>query len=112
MEHSTVFVNLHYLKSLREARGRPQLLQNTTSVQTQAVCEVAKRVVDGTINPLRRDVRVFSRKRLVLITLSSDRVSVVRKKEVIKNHPTLLPVVQTIESKNNISLHLFLIKRY
>ena len=64
-----------------------------TSAQTEAVCEVAKRVVDGTINPLRRDIRVFGRKRLALSTLASDRVTLTRKKETLRRHRRLLPVL-------------------
>ena len=93
MNRSRVFTNLNFLASLREVRGRRQLLQNMTSAQTKAVCEVAKRIVDGTINPLRRDAQTFDRKRTVLRTLASDRVNVARKKQVLKRHTTLLHVL-------------------
>lgn len=93
MENSRVYRHLNFLASLRETRGRRQLLQNMTSAQTKAVAEVAKRIADGTINPMRRDVATIERKRLAIRTLASTRESLARKKQVLKKHHALLTVL-------------------
>ena len=93
MEHSMVYLNLNYLASIRNAMSRRQLLRNITANQMKAVCEVAKRIVNGTINPLRRDVRLFNRLRLVLRSLASDTVTFATKKGVLRRYRTLLPVL-------------------
>ena len=93
MELSRVYVNLNYVMSLSDTRGRRQLLRTITSAQTKAIGEVSKRIVNGTINPLRHDVRICNRKRMVLRMLVSERISVTRKhKALIRNH-TLLPTL-------------------
>jgi len=88
-----VYRHLNFLTSLRDAGQRRQLLMNMTSSQTKTLCEIAKRIADGTITILRRDAETFARKRLVLRTLASERVGVSRKKEVLKRHHTLLPIL-------------------
>ena len=93
MERSSVYVHLNFLTSLREIGGRRLLLQNMTSSQTKAVCEVVKRLVDVTINPLRRDVHALERKRTALRTLASDRVSVSRKKAIMRRNHSLIPII-------------------
>ena len=90
MDHSRVYLQFNFLISLREARGRRQRLSNMTSAQTKALCQIAKRIADGTINPLRRDVGIFDRKRLVLRTLASGQVSVSRKKTLLQRHGSLV----------------------
>ena len=64
-----------------------------TSSQKEAVAEIARRVVNGVINIMRRDVQLFRRKRLVLETLASRTVSSARKKALIRRHHSLVPVL-------------------
>jgi len=66
MEQSLVYRHLNFLTSLCVVGQRRQLLMNITLSQTKALCEIAKRVADGTINILRREAETFARKRLVL----------------------------------------------
>ena len=90
MDRSGVYVHFNFLTALRQANRRSQLLRNMTSSQTKALCAIARRIADGTINPLRRDVQSFARKRLVLRSLASDRVSTARKKTILRRHESLV----------------------
>ena len=56
MEHSQVYQSIHYLMEVRNATptDRKRLLQNITTGQVLAMREVAKRLTNGHINPLRR----------------------------------------------------------
>ena len=73
MEHSQVYQSIHYLAAVRKAAptDRKTLLQNITRDQLLAIGEVAKRLINGHINPLRRDAQLFERRRLMLRTLTS-----------------------------------------
>ena len=93
MAQSLVYRHLNFLTSLRDVGQRRQLLMNMTSFQTKALCEIAKRIADGTITILRRDAESFARKRLVLRTLASKRVGVSRKKETLKKNSSLIPLL-------------------
>ena len=70
---------------------RKTLLQNITRDQLLAIGEVAKRITNGHINPLRRDVQLFERRRLMLRTLASQRVSEERKKRLVRRYQSLVP---------------------
>ena len=93
MEHSQVYQSIHYLMEVRNAKptDRKRLLQNTTTGQVLAMREVAKRLTNGHINPLRRDARLFQSRRLMLRTLASPRVSVERKKRLIRLYHSVIP---------------------
>lgn len=93
MDYLKVYLSFNYLTSLRAKRGRRQLLHNITSAQIKAINEVAKRITDGTINPMRRDVAVFERKQLVLRSLASKQVTVARKRVILQRHYTMLPIM-------------------
>ena len=95
MEHSQVYRSIHYLMEVRNATptDRKRLLQNITSDQVLAMREVAKRLTNGHINPLRRDPRLFQSRRLMLRTLASPRVSVERKKRLIRWYHSVIPSV-------------------
>jgi len=93
MDRSSVYRQFNFLIALRDIQNRAQLLRNATSAQTKALCQIVKRIVDGTINPLRRDVGTFTRKRLVLRTLTSSRVSVSRKKALLQRHGSLVATI-------------------
>ena len=93
MEHSQVFRSIHYLITVRNAppADRKTLLQNITRDQLLAIGEVAKQITNGHINPLRRDVQLFERRRLMLRTLASQRVSEERKKRLVRRYHSLVP---------------------
>ena len=56
------------------------MLQNVTRLQMSSIREVVKRLINGTINPLRRDALLFERRRLLLRTLASHTVSLGERK--------------------------------
>ena len=93
MEHSQVYWSIHYLIEVNNATptDRKRLLQNITTDQVLAMREVAKRLTNGHINPLRRDTRLFQSRRLMLRTLASPRVSVERKKRLIRRYHSVIP---------------------
>ena len=93
MEHSQVYRSIHYLMEVRNATptDRKRLLQNITTDQVLAMREVAKRLTNGHIKPLRRDARLFQSRRLMLRTLASPRVSVERKKRLIRRYHSVIP---------------------
>ena len=72
---------------------RKTMLQNITQDQLLAIGEVAKRINNGHINPLRRDAQLFERRRLMLRTLASTRVSIDRKKQLVQRYHFLVPSV-------------------
>ena len=63
------------------------------SNQMKALAEVAKRVINGTISPMRRDLQTFEQKRLLLRSLASSRVSFDRKKALLRRHHSLVPIL-------------------
>ena len=90
MDRSRVYLCYNYLSALRVVQNRRQLLRHITSSQVHALAEIAKRLTDGTITALRRDVLHLRRKRLVLRTLASNRVSLSRKKALSQRHSSLV----------------------
>ena len=104
MEHSQVYQSIHYLAAARNAAPtrRKTMLQNITRDELLAIGEVAKRLINGHINPPRRDAQLFERRRLMLRTLASPRVSVERKKRLVNRcHfvvPPMLKVVYLIQT--------------
>ena len=103
MEHSHVYQSIHYLAAVRNATptDRKTLVQNITRDQLLAIEEVAKRLINGHINPPRRDAQLFERRRLMLRTLASPRASVERKKRLVNRRhsvvPSMLKVVYLIQ---------------
>ena len=95
MNHSKVYIKLNFLLVLKDATipDRKDLLCNMSSSQLEAVAEIARRVVNGVINTMRRDVQLFRRKRLVLRTLASSTLSSAIKKTLIRRHHSLVPVL-------------------
>ena len=61
IEHLQVYRSIHYLIEVNNATptDRKRLLQNITTDQVLAMREVAKRLTNGHINPLRRDAQLF-----------------------------------------------------
>lgn len=95
MNHSKVYQNLNFLLQLKDAAVpvRKNLLSNMTSGQVEAIAEVTIRVVNGVINPIRRDVQLFERKRLLLRSVASNRVSTLRKKTMLRRHHSIIPAL-------------------
>ena len=94
MDHSTVYLHIAYLLHLQETETsvRKNLLQNLTNHQLKAITEVAKRILNGIINPMRRDVQIFER-RLLLRTLCSNYVSYGRKKTLLQRFHSFIPIL-------------------
>ena len=95
MNHSKVYRQLNFLLQLKDAAvsTRKTLIVNMTPSQMKAIAQVTKRLINGTINPARRDVQLFERKRLLLRSLASEMVSIRRKKSSLKRHHSIVPVV-------------------
>ena len=95
MDISKVYQCRHYLVRLSEATAidRKTMLTNALSGQINAIAEVAERVVNGTINPLRRDVHFFERHRYILRSLASRNVSLKWKRFSLKRHHPLVPIL-------------------
>lgn len=95
MERSEVYPSIHYMTTLRDASDtdRKRMLQNVNVRQLTAIGQVAKRLINGTINPLRRDVRVLERRRMMLKAMASARVSADRKKSLVKRYHSVIPVM-------------------
>ena len=85
MEHSMVYLHIAYLLHLQETETsvRKNLQQNLTNRKLKAITEVAKHIMNGIIYPMRRDVQIFERRRLLLCTLCSNNVSYGPKKTLL-----------------------------
>ena len=95
MEHSAVYLQIAYLLHLQESETtvRKNLLQDLTNHQLKTIIEVAKRILNGVINAMRRDVQVFERRRLLLRTLCSNDVSYGRKKFLLQRFHSFIPIL-------------------
>ena len=95
MEYSTVYLHFSYLLHLQETdtAERKNLLQNLSNRRLKAIIEVAKRILNGIINPMRRDVQNFERRRLLLRTLCSNSVSSSRKKTLLQRFHSFIPIL-------------------
>ena len=93
MEHSRVYRRLQFLLYLKDASvaERKTALMNITRSQMEAISEVASKVVQGIVSPMRRDVQTFRHKRTVLRTIVSQQVAFTRKKTLLRRHHSLLP---------------------
>lgn len=93
MEHSKVYRCIRYFLALKDASPtlRSQMISNMTRIQMEAFMEVVSRFLNGILSPLRRDATLIRRKRTVLRTLISPRVSLVRKKALLRRHHSFLP---------------------
>ena len=93
MDHSKVYVRIHFLLHLKDASvsERKTTLTNITPGQLEALGEVATRVSNGVLSLMRRDVQAFNRYRTVLRMLGSQNVSFNRKKSLIRRHHLLIP---------------------
>ena len=112
MEQTQIYRAIHYLISVRNATAADHktLLQNITRDQLLAIGEVAKRLTNGHINPLRRGMQLFSRRRLMLRSLASPRVSVERKKRLVDRYhsvvPSMLKIIYLIQTiVNEVKYH-------
>ena len=88
-----MYQHFNFLTSLRELSGRQRLLVNMTSAQTKAIVEIAKRIVHGSIQIVRRDIQTFRNNRISLRSLASPTVCWTRKKYVLKKNASLVAVL-------------------
>ena len=95
MNLSTVYPYRHFLLRLVEASAsnRKTMLRNLLSGQIKAISTVAKRLNNGTVNPVRRDVQTLERKRLLMRSLASSNVSTGRKKSMLVRHQSIITVL-------------------
>ena len=93
MEHLKVYQSIDYLEAVRDATPavRQTMLQSITRQQLSSFRKIAQRLINGPINPLRRDSQLFERRRLMLRTLASPRISFERKKTLINRHHSVVP---------------------
>ena len=95
MEHSMVYLHIAYLLHLQETETseRKNLQQNLTNRKLKAITEVAKHILNGIIYPMRRDVQIFERRRLLLCTLCSNNVSYGRKNTLLRRFHSFIPIL-------------------
>jgi hypothetical protein len=88
MNQSQVNRKLIFLLRLKDATvaDRKNMITNMTVSEMMAIAQVAKRFLNGTINPARRDVQLLSRRRLLNRSLASENVSLSRKKSLLSRH--------------------------
>ena len=95
MEHSRVYLHIRFLVNLREApvSERKVMLGNITTHQLRSIIEIATRILNGVVSPLRRDAQTFRHRRMFLRTLTSRTVSFTRKKALLKRRFSLVPIM-------------------
>lgn len=95
MATSVVYSNINFLEELKTTNidKRTRMLCNITRRQLLAITLVARSVLRGNVNPLKRDIRVLKIKRGLLRSLSADNVSFVRKKGLINRNRHFVKVL-------------------
>lgn len=93
MDNSSVYNRIHYLIALRNAGPDERLfmLRYITPGQIECIGEIARRIYDQAFPLLLRDVEHFRRKRQVLRSLFSQRVSFRRKAITLVHNRALVP---------------------
>ena len=114
MEQSQVYPLIKYLVTMRAAtpEDRKTMLRNITRHQLLAIEHLSTGLVNGWINPLRKDAELLKRNKK-LRALSAPRISFQRKKQLVYRHHSVIPtllksvyLIQTIVSPAKIK-HLF-----
>ena len=92
MNQSRLYIRRHFLLNLGRSLGRTRLeiVNNINTEQMDCLTIIAKQFTTGQLRILRRDIRTFSRYSKMLKTLASMRISLNRKKKVLKQRHTLL----------------------
>jgi hypothetical protein len=95
MNQSQVYRKLNFLLQLKDATvaARKNMITNMTGGHMKAIAQVAKRLVNGTINPPRRDVQLLERRQNLLRSLASENVSLTRKKSLLRRHHSFVSVL-------------------
>lgn len=95
MEHSRVYLRIHFLLHLRDAPAleRKTSLSLIIPSQVDLFTVIATRIVNGVVMLIPRDVPVIRRKRQLLRTLASRRVSFTRKKALLRRSHAFIPVL-------------------
>ncbi len=95
MTTSVVYSNINFLEELKTTNidKRTRMLCNITRRQLLAISLVARSVLRGNVNPLKRDIRVLKIKRGLLRSLSANNVSFVRKKCLVKRNRHFVKVL-------------------
>lgn len=90
---STVFNCIQFLRDLARAdkRTRKQLLRCITSEQMEAVSEVTRFLLRGSIHILRQDMVHFRERSLLLRQLADGRISLRRKRTALTTYHEIVP---------------------
>lgn len=93
MEQSIVYGRVHFLRELSNvvATTRKLLLRYMTAGQMEALGEVARYIVNGSIRVLPQDVRYFRERSLVLRHIFDRRISLRRKRNTLITYHDIVP---------------------
>ena len=69
------------------------MIQNLNSGQIKAISAIAKRLINGIINPARRDIHILENNRLLLKTLISNRITGKGKRSLLLRHHNLVLIL-------------------
>ena len=95
MEHSTVYLGIHFLLYLRDApiSERQIALANIIPSQVERFCVIATRIVNGVVSLASSDASLIQQGEILLSTLASERVPFATKKAFLKHFQALVPVL-------------------
>ena len=90
-----VYTYRHFLVRLQgvDETMRESMIKQILSRQMDAIAVVAKCVLDGTINPSRRDSHTLNRYRSILRILSSSDISSKEKKTSLLKYHNVIPIL-------------------
>ena len=93
MEHSVVYGRIHFLRELSnaDATTRKLLLRYMTAGQMEALGEVIRYIVNGSIWVLPQDARYFRERSLVLRQIFDRRISLRRKRNSLITYHDMVP---------------------
>lgn len=93
LQQSVVYGRIHFLRELgnTEARLRKTLLRYMTEGQMEALAEVFRYIVRGSIPALTRDVSIIRKKRYVLRQIADPGISLRRKRNSLLSNHVLIP---------------------
>lgn len=93
MEQSAVYGRIHFLRELGQANKptRILLIRYMTMEQMDALVEVTRFIVNGSIRILQRDLIHLRERYLVLRQISDPRISLRRKRNALLSYHDIIP---------------------
>lgn len=93
MEQSAVYGRIHFLMELgnMDVSTRKLTIRHMNRGKMEALSEVIRYIVEGSIRSLTRDESLFWEKRNVLRQLANERISLRRKKNTLLYNHALVP---------------------